>query len=365
MATVVVNPNQQKNPLLQHVKQPQRFYGQTAAGPDQQVVQHTSQPLYWDYMLEGGGATCGFLFVSVRFFARDPKYLEGRITGAGALKGSVKEGVGVRAVLCHYDAKPGPTAQESLQAVNSLCVKHKLTLLVGWSNEECARHIAVLRRPLGQRLDFLKVRRSFGRAAAQAGSTPKGVLASIKTVTKKDGESLVDRVGCFSDVVKAAPERLAGVPGIGPVKVDMLRGIFTASLKQFAKEAPPPQAAVPPPVADFPRPSAAAALHAAARPQAFVPSASAAPVQYAKPVPFYPPVTASVVPAAPKVSAPQRVASAAAIEVMLKEAAKASEPHPVATQALQSGKRPSRGDSDGEDDDDFLPVVIVKRARTE
>eukprot|EP00754_Rhynchopus_humris_P045468 Rhum_TRINITY_DN4929_c0_g1::Rhum_TRINITY_DN4929_c0_g1_i1::g.16145::m.16145/K10849/ERCC1; DNA excision repair protein ERCC-1 len=361
MATVVVNPNQQKNPLMQHVKQPQRFYGQTAAGP---VVQQTSQPLYWDYMLEGGGATCGFLFVSIRFFARDPKYLEGRITGAGALKGAVKEGVGVRAVLCHYDAKPGPTAQESLQAVNSLCVKHKLTLLVGWNNEECARHIAVLRRPLGQRLDLLKVRRSFGRAVAQAGSTPKGVLASIKTVTKKDGESLVDRVGCFSDVVKAAPERLAGVPGIGPVKVDMLRGIFTASLKQFAKESPP-QTAAPPLVADFPRPSAGAALHAAARPQAFVPCAPSAPMHSTKPVPFYPPVAASAVQAAPKVAAPQRVASAAAIEVMLKEAAKASEPHPVATQALQSGKRP-RGDSDGEDDDDdFLPIVIAKRARTE
>eukprot|EP01062_Namystynia_karyoxenos_P037656 TRINITY_DN27389_c0_g1_i1.p1 TRINITY_DN27389_c0_g1~~TRINITY_DN27389_c0_g1_i1.p1 ORF type:complete len:364 (+),score=110.85 TRINITY_DN27389_c0_g1_i1:86-1093(+) len=272
MALLHVSPCQQGNPVLRYLPQGGWRFEPSAA---------------FDYELPcprgaSGGAKC--LFLSLKYHGTHPHYLQQRLrrlTGGG--------GGGARCLVMQADAQ----SPEGLATVNEMCVANGLTLLVGWSAEECAGYLVALTESPG-RGETLRGRSAWRKDAQGRDNASAAALLSgaVRRLSRPDAERLL-RGRSLAAALQMTQGELEGLPGMGGVKAAALRALAAAPLVPGGGATPAggaaergelregdPRGAGPP--ADVPRqPPAAAAAPAAAAP----PPAAAAAAPRAAPAP--------------------------------------------------------------------------------
>jgi DNA excision repair protein ERCC-1 len=105
----------------------------------------------------------------------------------------------------------------TLQELNKIAFACDFTLILAWSNAECARYLETFKVYEGKSATAIqeKVETEF---------LPKvtSVLTNIRSVNKTDVITLLDVFGSFGSVCRATEQELVLCPGIGEKKVKRL-----------------------------------------------------------------------------------------------------------------------------------------------
>lgn len=105
----------------------------------------------------------------------------------------------------------------TLQELNKISFSCDFTLILAWSNAECARYLETFKAYEGKSAASIqeKVETEF---------LPKltSVLTNIRSVNKTDVITLMDVFGSFGTVCRATEQELVHCPGIGEKKVKRL-----------------------------------------------------------------------------------------------------------------------------------------------
>lgn len=105
----------------------------------------------------------------------------------------------------------------TLQELNKIAFACDFTLILAWSNAECARYLETFKAYEGKSATAIqeKVETEF---------LPKltSVLTNIRSVNKTDVITLMDVFGSFGSICRASEQELALCPGIGDKKVKRL-----------------------------------------------------------------------------------------------------------------------------------------------
>lgn len=110
--TIQVSEKQRGNPLLKHIRIIQWQY---------------NTDIVPDYVM---GTTCA-VFLSLKYHLLHPKYADRRI-------GEIGRKFRLRVLLVLVDDQSN---MKSLLDLNRICFLNEFTLMLAWSNEECARYI--------------------------------------------------------------------------------------------------------------------------------------------------------------------------------------------------------------------------------
>ena len=111
---ILVSERQRGNPILRHIKNVKWEYCRKEMIPG-------------DYAMN---STCA-LFVSVRYHTLHNSYIEARMSEIG------KQLYRVRVLIVHVDDENNNN--KALHELNRYCFLHDFTLILGWSDIECAR----------------------------------------------------------------------------------------------------------------------------------------------------------------------------------------------------------------------------------
>ena len=114
---VQVNEKQRGNPILRHVRL---------------IPWVFNSDIVPDYVM---GSTCA-LFLSIKYYLLHPMYIEKRIHEIG------KNNFKLRVLLVLND---DVNSNAAILNLNTLCFNNEFTLVMTWSNEECARYIETLK----------------------------------------------------------------------------------------------------------------------------------------------------------------------------------------------------------------------------
>lgn len=105
----------------------------------------------------------------------------------------------------------------TLQELNKIAFSCDFTLILAWSNVECARYLETFKAYEGKSAAAIqeKVETEF---------LPKltSVLTNIRPVNKTDVITLMDVFGSFGNICRASEQELVHCPGIGEKKVKRL-----------------------------------------------------------------------------------------------------------------------------------------------
>lgn len=105
----------------------------------------------------------------------------------------------------------------TLQELNKIAFACDFTLILAWSNAECARYLETFKAYEGKSATAIqeKVETEF---------LPKltSVLTNIRSVNKTDVVTLMDVFGSFGSICRATEQELVLCPGIGDKKVKRL-----------------------------------------------------------------------------------------------------------------------------------------------
>lgn len=105
----------------------------------------------------------------------------------------------------------------TLQELNKIAFACDFTLILAWSNAECARYLETFKAYEGKSAAAIqeKVETEF---------LPKltSVLTNVRSVNKTDVITLLDVFGSFGNICRANEQELALCPGIGDKKVKRL-----------------------------------------------------------------------------------------------------------------------------------------------
>lgn len=105
----------------------------------------------------------------------------------------------------------------TLQELNKIAFACDFTLILAWSNAECARYLETFKAYEGKSAAAIqeKVETEF---------LPKltSVLTNVRSVNKTDVVTLMDVFGSFGGICRAGEQELVLCPGIGDKKVKRL-----------------------------------------------------------------------------------------------------------------------------------------------
>lgn len=108
-----------------------------------------------------------------------------------------------------------------IQDLNKIAFTNGFTILLAWSNLECARYLETLKSYEGKSSTSIqeKVETEF---------LPKltSILVQIRPINKTDVSTLLDAFGNFSSICAASEKNLILCPGIGDKKVKRLYSIL-------------------------------------------------------------------------------------------------------------------------------------------
>jgi len=207
---VQVSPLQRGNPLLKSLRA---------------VAWEFVEGLAPDYLVS---PTTAILYLSVRYHALHPAYINSRLDALGA-------GHRLRVLLVQVDSKE---PHHVLSQLMRLAILSELTLVLAWSAEEAARIVETYKLSEHKPPDLIM---------EKGGTEPHEklieALTSIKAVNKTDAVTLLATFGTLAAVVAASPAELALCPGFGPNKAGKLHKVLHEQFKrgEKAKEAGGPE----------------------------------------------------------------------------------------------------------------------------
>lgn len=190
-----VNINQKGNPILSMIKQQPWEYGTLSA----------------DYQV--GQSNC-ILFLSLKYHRLHPEYIFTRFR-------DIKDAFLVRILLVLVDVDSN---QQSLRELSKLALDHGITVVLAWSQEDCAKYLETFKAFEHKPPDALREHMDGSNM-----SKLTSALSQIRTVNKTDVVTLTSNFKSFHDIINAPRDQLAMLPGFGEAKVDRLTTAFDAS----------------------------------------------------------------------------------------------------------------------------------------
>jgi DNA excision repair protein ERCC-1 len=201
--TILVNPTQQKNPILKHVHN---------------VPWEPSESIKMDYVV---GQTTGVIYLSLRYHRLYPTYIYDRLN-------SVKNLYVGRILLVYVDVD---SFHDALREVNRIAILSDFTLVLAWSPEEAGRYLETFKAFENKAPDLIRE-----RVDDEYFAKITDCLTQIRSVNKTDVLTLLSTFGSLKQVAEAKTDELAMCPGFGEQKVKRLQQIwkqpFLANKKQ-------------------------------------------------------------------------------------------------------------------------------------
>jgi DNA excision repair protein ERCC-1 len=187
-----VSTRQRGNSLLRHIRNVPWAYSQMVP----------------DYVWS---ATRCALFLSFKYHGLHPNYIRSRI-------GELGSDFVCRVLLVLVDVQD---CANLLLQLNALAVRHGLTLLLAWSDEEAARYLETFKAMDGKDASLIQrqLKSTFCEQAID-------VLTECGGVNKTDAGQLLSQFGTLRSLVVASQDELGLVVGMGPVKVQRLHDAF-------------------------------------------------------------------------------------------------------------------------------------------
>lgn len=201
--TILVNPSQQKNPILKHIHN---------------VAWEPSDSIKVDYVV---GATTGVIYLSLRYHRLYPAYIYDRLA-------SVKHLYVSRILLVYVDVE---SYHDALREINRIAILSDFTLMLAWSAEEAGRYLETYKAFENKGPDMIRERVQDEFLAKMA-----DCLTNVKSVNKTDVLTLLGTFGSLKQVTEAKADQLAMCPGFGEQKVKRVQQVwkqpFLANKKQ-------------------------------------------------------------------------------------------------------------------------------------
>eukprot|EP00088_Acartia_fossae_P060041 TRINITY_DN71818_c0_g1_i1.p1 TRINITY_DN71818_c0_g1~~TRINITY_DN71818_c0_g1_i1.p1 ORF type:complete len:238 (+),score=22.17 TRINITY_DN71818_c0_g1_i1:79-792(+) len=203
VSSIQVNPRQRGNPILKEIRN---------------VPWEFTEGIIPDYILGNG---CVALFLSLRYFTLQPKYIHERLSALGS-------GHRLRVLLVLIDQKDPHHNINKLTRISILC---NLTLMLAWNEAEAGKILETYKLFENKPPDMI-----MERTGTQVHEKIIEALTSVKSVSKTDAATLLGTFGTLERIIQASPEDLALCPGFGPEKagklVKVLRENFKRGLSQ-------------------------------------------------------------------------------------------------------------------------------------
>lgn len=186
---ILVHERQKGNPLLQSIKN---------------VKWAFNAEIIPDYVMNS--STCA-LFVTVKYHFKHPKHVAKKIGDVGLL-------YKLRVLLVYVDNE---NDLKSLHELNKIAFTHNYTLILAWSNFECARYLECYFHFDGKSTASIQQK-------SETEFLPKmtQVLTNVKSINKTDVATLMDVFGSLQSVCTADEQQLVLCPGLGEKKVKRL-----------------------------------------------------------------------------------------------------------------------------------------------
>jgi len=166
-----------------------------------------------DYQM-GSSTVC--LFLSLKYHLLHPGYIHYRIR-------ALQKAFRLRVVLVHVDVED---PVKPLASITKLAILSDLTLICGWTYEECARYIETYRVYDQKKPDALHGRP--GAAGQDYASRVTSALTQIRGVNRTDALTLASNFDSLGTILQAGVEDLRACPGLGPTKVKRMHEAFHA-----------------------------------------------------------------------------------------------------------------------------------------
>jgi DNA excision repair protein ERCC-1 len=201
---IQVSRSQTGNPLLEYLQ----FY------------QMNSKIKDVDYVIN---SKCIALFLSLRYHKLHPEYIYNKLK-----KITYNHEDTLKVLLVYVDVED---FQDTVRELNKLCLFNKLTIILAWTNEQCATYLQNLkyvekeaskRIIQGNRTDDKEVLANDGKYLERVMKT----VSSVKSVSQTDSKSLLARFGSVRSIIAADADGLQGIEGLGPLKVERLLAAF-------------------------------------------------------------------------------------------------------------------------------------------
>ncbi|GAN07378.1 DNA excision repair protein ERCC-1-like isoform X1 [Mucor ambiguus] len=201
--TILVNPTQQKNPILKHVHN---------------VPWEPSEVIKMDYVV---GQTTGVIYLSLRYHRLYPTYIYDRLNDVKNLYVS-------RILLVYVDVD---SFHDALREINRIAILSDFTLMLAWSPEEAGRYLETYKAFENKAPDMIREKVDDEYFAKMT-----DCLTQIRSVNKTDVLTLLSTFGSLKQVADANTDALAMCPGFGEQKVRRLQQTwkqpFLANKKQ-------------------------------------------------------------------------------------------------------------------------------------
>lgn len=191
--TILVNPSQQKNPILKHIHN---------------VAWEPSESIKVDYVV---GQTTGVIYLSLRYHRLYPTYVYDRLA-------AVKHLYVTRILLVYVDIE---NYHEALREINRVAILSQFTLMLAWSLEEAGRYLETYKAFENRPPDLIRERVEEDYLAKMTDG-----LTQIKSVNKTDVLTLLTTFGSLKGIAEARTDQLAMCPGFGEQKVKRVQQIW-------------------------------------------------------------------------------------------------------------------------------------------
>ncbi|CEP13840.1 hypothetical protein [Parasitella parasitica] len=202
-SSILVNPTQQKNPILKHVHN---------------VPWEPSGSIKVDYVV---GQTTGVIYLSLRYHRLYPTYIYDRLNATKNLYVN-------RILLVHVDVD---SFHDALREINRIAILSDFTLVLAWSPEEAGRYLETYKSFENKAPDMIRK-----RVDDEYFAKITDCLTQIRSVNKTDVLTLLSTFGSLKQVAEASTDALAMCPGFGEHKVKRLQQAwkqpFLANKKQ-------------------------------------------------------------------------------------------------------------------------------------
>ncbi|KAG0683353.1 ssDNA endonuclease and repair protein rad10 [Pichia californica] len=208
---IQVSKSQMGNPLLEYLN----------------VYQMNSKIKDVDYVVN---SKCVVLFLSLRYHKLHPEYIYNKLK-----KVTYNLEDTLRVLLLYVDIED---FQDTVRELDKLCLFNKLTLILAWTNEQCATYLQNLKYVekeaskqiiQGSRTKDEDVIANEGKYLERVMNT----VSSIKSVSQSDAKRLLIKYGSVRGIIEANADELPDIQGLGQLKVNRLLKTFNGSFKEF------------------------------------------------------------------------------------------------------------------------------------
>ncbi|KAJ7045605.1 restriction endonuclease type II-like protein [Mycena alexandri] len=198
--SIIVNPLQRGNPVLEAIRNVPKEFGDVVC----------------DYQV---GRTTGVLFLSLKYHRLHPEYIYTRIEKLGI-------SYNLRVLLVMSDVTEH---REPIREITKMCLINNVTVLVAFSVEEAGHYLATFKQFEHKPPDMIKE-----RVDKDYDSILRSTLTSISKVNKTDVETLRTSFGSFANISRATSDQLQNLPGFGQVKVRNIKNAFEKPIRNNA-----------------------------------------------------------------------------------------------------------------------------------